>query len=652
MPNSSKMLQAIFESSVAGIICIDSDGLMTEFSPAAERIFGYRADEVIGRNVSLLMPEPDHSRHDGYLANYAHTGKAAIIGIGREVTGLRKDGTTVPLFLSVGEFEIDGRKMFSGIVSDQSAVVAERRALQDSERRFRQLAESIDEVFLLRTVEPVQILYLNPAVESILGVTPEAGMTDPAFLTALVHPDDLDVVRDASVEAASGGEPSVEFRIVRADGEVRWLWIRYRQVAVEAGEPALLAVVLSDVTDRKLAVESAALARQEAERANAAKSEFLSRMSHELRTPLNAILGFAQLMEMDDPSPVQRDSLAQVSKAGRHLLDLINDVLDIARIDAGQLSLSLEPVATCDVVQAAVDLVLPMIEARGLTMMPLVAGPDAGCVFADRRRVTQTLLNLLSNAVKYNREGGWIAVTCEARPDGTTAITVADSGVGIDPKAFDRVFAPFDRLGQESTSIEGIGIGLALTSSLVRAMNGRVEVQSNPGSGSSFSVVLPSVQCEDGEGGTSDGANSVAGHDLESSEHAHKELVVVSIEDNPANMRLMESVAARRPGVRLLQAQQGRLGLDLIESSHPDLILLDLHLPDVPGQELLRILRGNPRTASTPILIVSADASPGLVDRLVAMGASGYLSKPFEVAEILAWFDRLQADLEDGGKHG
>lgn len=648
MPDPSMLLRAIFESSVAGIICIDSHGLVSKFSPAAERIFGYRADEVIGRNVSLLMPEPDHSRHDGYLANYARTGNAKIIGAGREVTGLRKDGTRVPLFLSIGEFEADGRRMFTGIVSDQTPFVAERLELRESEHRFRQLAESIDEVFILRTPAPYRYLYISPAIEQVFGLTADAAIADPGLFFSFTHPDDVDFVRRTMQEAQFEPGLEVEYRIVRADGETRWVWTRYKRVAVAPGEPELLAIVVSDITARKRAQEGEILAREEAERANAAKTEFLSRMSHELRTPLNAILGFTQLLEMDELSVAQQESLRHIARAGRHLLGLINEVLDIARIDAGHMSLSLEPVAVSEVIHEVISLVLPLADARGLTVIPPDEGADAQYVLADRHRITQVLLNLMSNAIKYNREDGRIVVTCEVRPDGTTSITVTDTGIGIAAEELERVFLPFDRLGRENSDIEGAGIGLALTSSLVRAMNGRIEVQSTPGIGSSFSIIAPSVERGGEVAGSPAPITPASAPDAGPPAHTSRELVVAYIEDNPANMRLMESVAARRPGVRLLQAQQGRLGLDLIKSGRPDLILLDLHLPDMSGEEMLRRLRAEPGTAHTPILIVSADASPGRVERLMGQGASGYLTKPVDVAEILAWFDRLQ-DAAEGG---
>lgn len=649
MPHSTEILRSIFDSSVVGVICTDAIGTVTVFSPAAEQIFGYSAHDIIGRNVAVLMPDPDRGQHRKYMARYLDTGVSTFIGSGRETMGLRSDGTSVPIFLSLSEFQIDGQRMFTGIVSDRTSEAADRKRLVDSEERFQQLASNIDEVFILRTTAPYRYLYISPAVEKIFGLTAEAAIADPALFFSFTHPDDVEFVRKTMLDAQHESSLEVEYRIVRTDGETRWVWTRYKHVETSSGGQELLAIVVSDVTERRLAKEREVLARQEAERANAAKTEFLSRMSHELRTPLNAILGFAQLLELDELAPGQHESLAQISKAGRHLLQLINEVLDIARIDAGHLSLSLEPVRIAEVIHETIGLVQPLVDARALTIIPPGEGCESYYVLADRHRVSQALLNLLSNAIKYNSDRGRIEVSCGLQLDGMTSITVADTGIGIGQVDLDRVFVPFDRLGLDRSDIEGAGIGLALSNSLVKAMHGRIEVQSDPGVGSRFTIVLPSVErALDEDPDPSRDGSPVESPGAEAQRSALRKLVVVYVEDNPANMRLMESVVARCPGVELVQAQQGRRGLELIESRRPHLIMLDLHLPDISGEEMLRKLRREPTTADTPILMVSADASPGRAQRLLDLGASAYLTKPVDIAEVLDWFKRLQSEPTDG----
>jgi CheY-like chemotaxis protein/nitrogen-specific signal transduction histidine kinase len=414
------------------------------------------------------------------------------------------------------------------------------------------------------------------------------------------------------------------------------------------GEPEFLLAISYDITDAKLAADALTRARTEADRANRAKSEFLSRMSHELRTPLNAVLGFAQLLELD-VSPDHRASVAQIRRAGVHLLDLINEVLDISRIESGQLALSSEPVLVSDVVQEALDLIRPLADARGLelTLEPsLTLGRH---IVADRQRIKQVLLNLLSNAVKYNRPGGSINVSCRAvdGPDGPrVGITFTDTGVGIDDADLDRLFVPFDRLGAEQTDVEGTGVGLALSLRLVEAMGGNLTVESVRGQGSAFTVSMAAALASADPLATEQRPPFVDEASADAVDGAPS-YTVLCIEDNTSNVRLIEQVVARRSGWQVIHARQGDLGLELATSwaAGPglDLVLLDLHLPDMHGYDVLRQLRSQPSTADVAIVALSADATPGQIKRLLAAGADRYLTKPFDVAELLGILDRIAA---------
>jgi signal transduction histidine kinase/ActR/RegA family two-component response regulator len=386
---------------------------------------------------------------------------------------------------------------------------------------------------------------------------------------------------------------------------------------------AVNAELTTEVTERRRA-EAAA------EAANRAKSEFLSRMSHELRTPLNGILGFGQLLELEVKTPEERESVEHILKGGRHLLGLINEVLDIARIEAGKLSISLEPVLAQDVLGAALDLVRPHAAARRVSLPE--PAPGDRYVKADRQRLQQVLLNLLSNAIKYNRDGGRVRVSCDETAAGSVRIAVSDTGAGITPELLGRLFTPFERLGADQGGIEGTGLGLALSKRLVEAMGGTLTVMSTPGEGSTFTVELPSAV---GPTVPLTGVDAGAGEDHPATTHG----TVLYIEDNVSNLRLLERVMSRRPGVTLLSAMQGTRGIELAQDHGPQLILLDLHLPDLPGAEVLRRLRDDPRTRAIPVVILSADATPGQITRLVAQGARSYLTKPLDVTALLALVD-------------
>jgi len=392
------------------------------------------------------------------------------------------------------------------------------------------------------------------------------------------------------------------------------------------------------VAERTMELEQA---RHAADHANQAKSEFLSRMSHELRTPLNAVLGFAQLLQMDALSEEQRESVDHIDKGGRHLLGLINEVLDIARIEAGRLAISLEPVPVQLLVQESLDLIAPLAAAERIELDGNLAGTPERHVQADRQRLKQVLLNLLSNAVKYNRTGGAVTLSYDETPTGRLRISVTDTGPGIAPEKMERLFTPFERLDVDQTAVEGSGLGLALSKRLAEAMGGTLGVESSVGRGSTFWVELPLVEDWVKQLDGSEGAP--AQKEVDSSRRAR---VVLYVEDNLSNLKLIERVVAHRPEVRLLPAMQGRLGLDLAREHRPDLILLDLHLPDMPGEEFLLRLRAMPETREIPVVVISADATPGQTDRLLASGARGYLTKPVEVKKFLALLDEVSQEGE------
>jgi signal transduction histidine kinase len=375
-----------------------------------------------------------------------------------------------------------------------------------------------------------------------------------------------------------------------------------------------------------------ALSREEADRANQAKSEFLSRMSHELRTPLNAILGFAQLLELDDLDVRQRDNVAHIVAGGKHLLDLINEVLEISRIEVGSMSPTIEPVRAAAVVREAIELVGPLASQRQIDLKAELDGGRDLWIAADQQRLKQVLLNLLANAVKYNREGGSVSVRMK-KLGGRARILVTDTGMGIPQDQLPRLFTPFERLGAEASGVEGTGLGLVLALRLTEAMSGSLGVESQPWIGSTFHVELPLADAPAHVAREPLPPRTTATVHGHGSGDSHR---VLYIEDDAANARLMTQLFSDEPRLELMTTMHGKLGIELARQHQPDLVLLDIHLPDLDGDEVLKRLRADTQTRHIPVIAVSADATEEQRSRMTALGAARYLTKPLGLDSTLS----------------
>ncbi len=463
------------------------------------------------------------------------------------------------------------------------------------------------------------IIYVSEAMASVFGVAPESVLGRSVYDMEGVHPDDREQLR-TSFRRLLGGEVMTDrtrFRVRHPEGQT---------VVVEANRKIVLdddLQVMAAVSVATDVSEQVALERQ-LYQANRAKSEFLSRMSHELRTPLNSILGFAQLLELDDLTASEYESLRHISRAGSHLLELINEILDMARIDAGKLDLSLEPVSLDEVVREVAVLMQPQAEQFDVAVD--VASIRTPYVNADRQRLRQAITNLVSNAIKYNRRGGLVRIDGDATSAGRIRLTVTDTGPGIPYDRQGAVFAPFERLGAEQTTVEGTGVGLTLAKRVIEAMGGAIGFDSKVGLGSTFWIELDAAQ-ESAEVADEEPARAEPTVELPAGR-------ILYIEDDPANLTFLERALERHAGVELVPATAGRVGLQLAIESPPSLVLLDVHLPDMAGIDVLRRLKANPITAGVPVVALSADASAKQVRLMIDEGAVAYLYKPIDVGEL------------------
>lgn len=503
-------------------------------------------------------------------------------------------------------------------------------------------------VFFRRGADLDVVTYVSANSEQVLGLDPAQLVDRPGFWDAQIHDEDRRWYRRRLDSLPRIGQSEAEYRWLRPDGTLIWLHCIEYQERDDSGVLKGTLGYATDVTERMtvLAVlrgahaemqtlnEDLEQARDAAEAANRAKSEFLSGMSHEIRTPLNAILGFAQLLGMAGLAEDEREGVDEILKGGHHLLSLVDEVLDIARIEAGNFPLSLEPVRLDEVCQECIALVRPLASTSDVTLDDPVFD-EGPFVMADRQRVKQVLLNLLSNAIKYNRPGGSVMLRIHTT-DEPVIVSVRDTGMGIPRNKMEALFKPFDRLGAEQTQIEGTGLGLALSQRLVEAMDGRITVFSKVGEGSVFSVHLNAADIPE---------RVAAPRELEAPGDAEflrlPERTIIYVEDNLSNLKLVEHILERRPRVKLHAALQGRMGLDLIRQHHPELVLLDLNLADIDGAQVLENLMEDPHTAGIPVVVISAEASERRVQELLDAGAREYLIKPLDVARFLSVLDSL-----------
>ena len=530
----------------------------------------------------------------------------------------------------------NGDLFWDGVAFDNT----ERKRAEDRLLMLESSIENANDAILVTEIGPLdapgpRILYANHASTRMTGYseTELLGKEPRMFQGPNTDPAAKQKIRQALERREA---VRVEVLNYRKDGSEFWVELNIMPVADEQGRYTHWVSVQRDMTDRRAAQAVLEQARDEAERANAAKSEFLSRMSHELRTPLNAILGFGQLLELQAQTDRQRENVSRILSGGQHLLELVNEVLDLSRIESGKIELTSAPIRISEVCNEAAALLQPLADKRNVHVGRCVGSASGGTVQADRQRLHQVMLNLLSNAVKYNRPGGTVTVACEPAAAGRLRLSVSDTGHGMSPADLTKLFTPFERLGAERSGVEGTGIGLALAKRLVEAMNGTIAVDSAPGRGTTFSVELPAGVALAGE--TNDSSGAVPAR---ATVHGP---TVLYIEDNPSNYSLVEQVLElQRPTIRLLGAMLGQLGLDMARQHRPDLILLDLHLPDVAGDEVLRQLQADGRTRDIPVVMVSADATNEQPRRLLALGARAYLTKPLKIAELMQAVDHALA---------
>ena len=612
-------LQAIVGHSSSAIFVKDLEGRYLLVNDAFLAPLGLTRHDVLGRTALEIWPDASLDDTDDLLGAETRT---------RDDVVELADGPHTMMTVRFSLRDAGGRIVgMAGIATDVTDRTRAEAALAERERLLETIVQASPDIVTILDLAG-RVREVSRASERILGYA----IDDPVQeeLVGLVHPDDIPTIYTEFARLLTLENTRLDLRFRARHKEGHWVTLdsRGQSIVAEDGRAVGALVMSRDITEDLVFEAELLTAVEVAERASRAKSEFLSRMSHELRTPLNSVLGFAQLLDMDDLSEQQEQAVGHILRAGRHLLNLIDEVLDIARIEAGRLDLSVEPVLVLDVLGDAVDLARPLAEHRDVVLeVDTSACLAETYALADRQRFLQVLLNLLSNATKYSHRSDRVLVAVARTDDGRVRISVTDTGPGIRAEDFDRVFEPFDRLGAERSGVEGTGVGLTLSKQLVERMGGEIVVESTVDVGSNFSVLLPLAPAPAGYDG-------FAPVDRETPT-LHGAMRILHVEDNLANLALVEQILARHQEIELIAATMGGVALELARRHKPDVILLDLHLPDMSGIDVLGRLRADPSTTSIPVVVVSADATPDRMARLDTTSVAAYLTKPIDVRELL-----------------
>ncbi|CAH9053886.1 Sensor histidine kinase RcsC [Pseudoalteromonas sp. CIP111854] len=629
-------IKAIIETVIDGIITINDKGLVDSLNPAAERIFGYKEHEVIGNNIKMLMPAPYQQEHDQYLVNYITGGEKKVIGSGRDVLGKRKDGSIFSMSLAVSEMDVNGERMFTGIVRDISGIAQQKALLDDQVSRIKAIIETVIDGII--TIDDKGLVdSFNPAAEKIFGyqehevIGKNIKMLMPAPYQQ-EHDQYLANYMTSGIKKIIGSGREVLGR--KKDGSVFSMSLAVSEMFV--GDKKMFTGIVRDITEQKK--YEAALnqyrqdleeqviqrtsdleaATKQAQSASHAKSKFLSRMSHELRTPLNAIIGFTQLLEEENLTLSQTDSLKEISTAGKDLALMVNEILQIASIQTGNLSLSLEEVSLNESLQESIEQLLSAANNKNISVS--FDNDIQFYVKADYAKLKQVITSLIDNAIRYSNDHSSISIKL-VRNSNDVSTHIIDTGIGISARRLKHIFEPFERGGDQYTGEEGVGIGLTIAKEFTEAMGGFMRIQSTEGEGTTATFDLPLIReetlCETN-------VNSV-----------------LYIEDNATNRKLMKRLVNRFDNIVYHEAVNGYSGIEAAKSLKPSLILLDINLPDISGYEVFQALKNHEDTKNIAIVGISANAMSTDQDKAKDLGFTSYITKPIELDELKATFETL-----------
>ncbi len=635
---SPEKYRQLLETAPDAMVVVDLQGTIVFANAQTERLFGHTPAALLGKPLDVLVPGRFRKSHFAHVARYFAQPGTRSMGSGLELFGQRADGTEVPIEVSLSPVGKESGFLVSAAIRD----ITERKCLEATAKltsdRLASAVECIQDAFALFD-DKDRLVLCNSVYRGLIGdglggslVGRQYAELLDAWMEHIQLPDGQAAPDFRSERLARRHELTATFDVRLRDG--RKLRVMDRRTP-EGGTVK----TIWDLTDEEHRAEELRAARAAAEAGSAAKSEFLASMSHELRTPLNAILGFAQLLQRDKKAPLSsrhKERVHQILKGGEHLLRLIDDILDLSRIEAGSVSISTEPVSVDDVLDDVKQTLEPMAARQGVELDLAARPPELPMLAADRTRFAQILINFGSNAIKYNRPAGKVTFLVSSPTLDRVRLTVRDTGMGIPWEKQDKLFQPFQRAGQETGPIEGTGIGLVITKRLAALMQGDVGFSSVPGEGSEFWVELPVHAASPDKVARSESLRD-GGDRLATSERR----VVLYVEDNPANVVFMKDLLSSFENIDLLTAPTAEMGLELARSRRPDVVIMDINLPGMTGVEAMRAMRTMAETRDIPVVALTAAASERDRQRGLRAGFYRYLAKPVKVDELISALEEL-----------
>ncbi|MBU2513679.1 PAS domain S-box protein [bacterium] len=632
--DNAARLNALVDNIADAIITINVNARVESFNPAAEKIFGYNSSDIIGKNINTLMPEPFKSAHDGYLKAFLNTGISKIIGVGREVKGLRKDGGITDLDLAITEMSVGQKRLFIGILRD----ISDRKKAEEDLRRYKKAVEKAGHIIFITNIKG-KIEYVNPAFIKETGYSENdaVGKTPRILKSGRMEPIYYQTFWQTILKGDTWEQEIINRK---KDGSFYYAQQTVSPITDRTGLIEGFIAVQKDITDIKKSQELLKAAKEEAESANKAKSEFLANMSHEIRTPMNAVLGFSELLSSIVTDKQQSRYLESIQTAGKSLLTLINDILDLSKIEAGKLELSYEPISLSRLYIEMQSVFEARTKEKNLEFRLEIDPELPDSLYLDESRLRQILLNLIGNAIKFT-DNGYIKVAANlekklAENRFNISLSVEDSGIGIPRDQQTSIFDSFKQQdGQSNRKYGGTGLGLAICKRLVGIMGGKIELKSTTGAGSLFKIHLKEVQLASAET-----TNVSENTDFDLLRFKFEPATILVVDDTVSNRTLIQE-SLSRIGFNVIEAENGKVALEIVKTKRPDVILMDIRMPVMDGYEATRLLKSNDKTRDIPIIVMTASVLTETMSKIKESEFDGFLSKPAPMKTLLKELSRF-----------